>query len=72
MCQVVLAGARQDDAPLPAFPGDRDQAPVLQCLTGGLVGAGLPYVGRAPGYHPLQYRKLTFIDLPLQWSALHG
>lgn len=67
--QVVPAGARQDDAPLPGFPGDLDQAPVLQRLAGGLVGAGLPYAGRAPGPHPLQHRKLTFVDLPLQWPA---
>lgn len=69
MSQVVSADARQDDVPLPGPPGDLDQAPVLQCLAAGLVGAELPYARRAPRPHPLQYRKLTFIDLPLQWPA---
>lgn len=69
MRQVVPAGARQDDAPLPTLPGDQDQAPVLQCLTGGLVGAGLPNAGRTPVFHPLQHRELPLIDLPFQWPA---
>lgn len=70
MRQVVLAGARQSDTPLPTLAGDPYQASVLQCLTGDLVGAGLPGAGRTPGCHPLKYRKLEFINQPLQWSAL--
>ncbi len=69
MRQIVLADACQGDTPLPALPGDRDQAPVLQCLASGLVGAGLPDAGRAPGSHPLQHRELPLIDLPFQWPA---
>lgn len=69
MRQVVLASTRQGDAPLPGLPGNRGQAPVLQCLTGALVGAGLPNAGRAPVLHPLQHRELPLIDLPIQWSA---
>lgn len=69
MRQVVPAGAFQGDVPLPALPGDQDQAAVLQCLTGGLVGAGLPNAGRAPVFHPFQHRELPLIDLPIQWPA---
>lgn len=67
--QVILASGRQGDAPVAAFPRDRDQAPVLQCLARGLVGAGFPHAGRAPGAHPLQHRKLPLIDLPFQRAA---
>lgn len=69
MRQVVPAGACQGDVPLPTLPGDQDHAAVLQCLTGGLVGAGLPNAGRAPVFHPLQHRELPRIDLPFQWPA---
>lgn len=70
MRQIVPACARQDDAPLPSLPGDRDQAPVLQRLTGGLVGAGLPYAVRAAGTHPLQHRMLPVVDLTFQRTTL--
>src|SRR5690606_28369850 len=71
VCQIVSACTRKGYAPLASLPGDRDQAPVLQCLTGGLVGAGLPDACRAPVFHPLQYRQLPFIDLPFQWPAFN-